>query len=250
VLAVLLWWLSARRADLYRKINITTGIVALALVTITGHYGGNLTHGETFLLQYAPGAARSGGDAEQPASVAASGATADPELVDRLYRNGFLVRQVSQSDAHLVVSVYSPGSRVVAQHMALLESAAEEIVELNLQDAGVDDSLLANIGRFDEVTRLRLSRNNVTDSTVGVIAASMPRLERLNLYANPGVTDASVDVFAGMTALRRLDVWRTSISEEGMARLRDLRPDLELQGETTDIIRAADPLPPVPSGAR
>jgi hypothetical protein len=35
-----------------------------------------------------------------------------------------------------------------------------------------------------------------------------------------------------------------------MARLRDLRPDLELQGETTDIIRAADPLPPVPSGAR
>jgi uncharacterized membrane protein len=249
VLAVLLWWLSARRADLYRKINITTGIVALALVTITGHYGGNLTHGETFLLQYAPGAARSSG-AGQPVTAAAGAVTADPELVDRLYRNGFLVRQVSQSDAHLVVSVYSPGSRVVAQHMTLLESAAGEIVELNLQDAGVDDALLANIGRFGELTRLRLSRNNVTDRTVSAIAASMPRLERLNLYANPGVTDASVDVFAGMAALRRLDIWRTSISEEGMARLRDLRPDLELQGETADIIRSADPLPPVPAGAQ
>jgi uncharacterized membrane protein len=249
VLAVVLWWLCSRHADLYKKINITTGVVALALVTITGHYGGNLTHGETFLLQFAPGASRSRQPAEGTTAFLGAGA-ADPELVGLLYTNGFLVRQVSPTDPHIVVSIYSPGAHVVAQHMAILESAANEIAELNLQDAGVDDSLLANIGKFNELTRLRLSRNEVTDRTVVAIAASMPKLERLNLYANRGVTDASIEVFAGMQSLRRLDIWRTSISEEGMARLRDLRPDIELQGETTEVIRAVDPLPPVPSGAR
>ena len=48
----------------------------------------------------------------------------------------------------------------------------------------------------------------------------MPRLERLNLYANAGVTDASVDALAGIASLRRLDVWQTGITDAGIARLR------------------------------
>ena len=378
VVTVVIWWLCTRDRELYRKLNIATGTVAVALVAITGHYGGNLTHGSEFLLQYAPwssAAARrppvtsvaaadpyldvvqplleqrcgtchnddkrendlslasyeatlAGGetgravvpgdsgsselyrrislppddeefmpaegktpltaaqveilrwwiDAGAPHDVtlgetgvdssvapllsaqlgldgvtlpaAAAPVVASSELVDELYRSGFLVRQVSQTDPRLVVSVYSPGARVAPQYMAVLESAAHEIVELNLQDAGLDDTLLERIGMFTELTRLRLSRNDVSDRTVAAIASSMPNLERLNLYANPDVTDASVDVLAGMSSLRRLDIWRTSISEEGMARLRDLRPDLELQGETADVIRAVEPLGPPPNGAR
>jgi hypothetical protein len=171
---------------------------------------------------------------------------ADPAVVDRLYGAGFLVRQVSQSDPHLVVSVYSPGARVIDEHMAVLLTAADQIVELNLQDAGLDDEVLADIGRFTGLTRLRLSRNEITDKTVEAFT-NMPRLERLNLYANPGVTDSSVDVLASLRALKRLDVWQTSITPEGLVRLRALRPELELQGETSAIIN--DLNQPIPGGA-
>jgi uncharacterized membrane protein len=380
VATILIWWLS-RRPELYKRVNIVSGVAALALISITGHYGGNLTHGASFLWQYAPGPLRSLGgaaptrpavtsvgqadpyhdvvrpmlelrcggchnndkresgytmatyestlkggdtggaivpgksdssevyrrislapddeefmpaddktpltnaqveimrwwiDAGAPrdttvaqvgaddeiqsllaAELGLAGATsaslsaqtavpADPAVVDRLYRSGFLVRQVSQSDPHLVVSVYSPGARVIAEHIAVLLTAADRIVELNLQDAGLDDETLAGIGQFTGLTRLRLSRNEITDRTVEEFT-KMPRLERLNLYANPGVTDDSVDVLASLRSLRRLDVWQTNISPEGLTRLRALRPELELQAEANGVFNGVEL--PDPAGA-
>jgi uncharacterized membrane protein len=242
---VLVWWLCARRGELYRRINVATGVVALGLVTITGHYGGNLTHGETFLLQYAPGFSRLPG-------VGGSGtdgrAYSAESTIDRLYESGFLVRPMSPTDPRLIVSVYSPGARLAPEHIAALEAAANQIVELNLQDADLDDDDLRNLSKFTELTRLRLSRNSLTDRTVAAFA-TMPHLERLNLYANPGITDASIEALAAIQSLRRLDVWRTRISEEGMARLRALRPDLELQGETTSEVFVGTDAPDL-SGAR
>jgi hypothetical protein len=164
-----------------------------------------------------------------------------------LYERGFLVRQVSQTDSRLIVSVYSPGARIGSEQLAVLLTAADQIVELNLQDAGLDDAVLAEIGRFTGLTRLRLSRNEITDRTIAALAG-LPRLERLNVYSNAGVTDASVDTLAGIESLRRLDVWQTGISEAGIARLRERRPDVELQGATGAIITGVEP--PVPSGPR
>jgi uncharacterized membrane protein len=247
---VVVWWL-AQRPELYKRVNVATGIVALALVAITGHFGGNLTHGSSFLWQYAPGPLHSLGERTEPregsasqasgtpsntagAKTSATNAGADPAVVDRLYRSGFLVRQVSDTDPHLVVSVYSPGARVVDQHIAVLLTAADQIVELNLQDALLEDSVLADIGRFTELTRLRLSHNQLTDRTVAKLAG-LRKLERLNLYSNPGITDASVEVLASLPELKRLDVWNTGVTEKGMARLRELRPELELQGEASSF---------------
>ncbi len=247
---VVVWWL-AQRPELYKRVNVATGVVALALVAITGHFGGNLTHGSSFLWQYAPGPLHSLGERTEPregsasqasgtpsntagAKTSATNAGADPAVVDRLYRSGFLVRQVSDTDPHLVVSVYSPGARVVDQHIAVLLTAADQIVELNLQDALLEDSVLADIGKFTELTRLRLSHNQLTDRTVAKLAG-LRKLERLNLYSNPGITDASVEVLASLPELKRLDVWNTGVTEKGMARLRELRPELELQGEASSF---------------
>jgi hypothetical protein len=75
----------------------------------------------------------------------------------------------------------------------------------------------------------------------------MPDLERLNLYANPGVTDDSVDVLASLRSLKRLDVWETSISPEGLVRLRALRPELELQAGANSVFGGVEL--PDPAGA-
>ena len=49
-----LWIFRARGVNAYRKLQPLTGVVMLILVAITGHYGGNMTHGSTYLVEYAP----------------------------------------------------------------------------------------------------------------------------------------------------------------------------------------------------
>jgi len=375
VASVLIYWLS-RRPALYRRVNVVTGVAAVALVAVTGHFGGDLTHGSTFLWEYAPGPLRALVGVEQrrpaPASVAAADAyldvvqpmlvrrcggchnsdklesgfsvatyestlkggdsgrviqpgksdsselyrrirldpddeefmpaehktpltaaqveivrwwidagaphgvtvgeikvepavetliaaelglggaapasaataqpaSADPALVEQLYAAGFLVRQVSQTDASLAVSVYSPGSRVGDDQVAALAAAGDQVVELNLQDAGLGDSVAESLGKLTGLARLRLSRNEITDRGIAALAR-LPRLERLNVYANAGVTDASVDALASIASLRQLDVWQTGLTAQGIARLQQRRPDLAVQAAAESVI--TDVLPP------
>jgi uncharacterized membrane protein len=48
--AVLRSW----RADVYRAVQLPVVAVLVVLVTLTGHYGGNITHGSAYLAEYAP----------------------------------------------------------------------------------------------------------------------------------------------------------------------------------------------------
>jgi hypothetical protein len=92
------------------------------------------------------------------------------------------------------------------------------------------------VSKLRGVVDLRLSRNAITDDGIAALAG-LPRLAHLNVYGNAGVTNVSVDVLAGMQALRQVDVWQTGITSDGIARLRQRRPDLAVQGA------AAIPLP-------
>ena len=40
--------------SLYRTVQPVVAVLMLVLMTMTGHYGGNLTHGATYLLEYSP----------------------------------------------------------------------------------------------------------------------------------------------------------------------------------------------------
>jgi uncharacterized membrane protein/mono/diheme cytochrome c family protein len=53
------WWLAAHGRGTPGAARLAAGIAVLATVSITGHYGGNLTHGATFLHEYAPSFLRS-----------------------------------------------------------------------------------------------------------------------------------------------------------------------------------------------
>ncbi|MEO8464781.1 MAG: c-type cytochrome domain-containing protein [Gammaproteobacteria bacterium] len=72
------WWLATRPAAPWLKLVI--GVLALGLVSATGHYGGNLTHGSTFMLEYAPGFLRPLLGAETKRPRPTSVAAADPYL--------------------------------------------------------------------------------------------------------------------------------------------------------------------------
>lgn len=366
IITLLIWWLRAKVNRVYRRIQPLAALVIVGLVMMTGHYGGNLTHGSTYLMEYAPQPLRSlaglgerrapvtdlaladpyldivqpllqercaschgedkrngefgmetyestlaGGetgtavvpgnasvselyrrvtlpqnhDAFMPAegrtpltdgqveilrwwidagaprqtTLAALGfpdelraalaleaglgdepaagraASVDTGLIESLRREGFLVRQVAQGDARLSIAVSSPGSVLPSSALAALAAASDATVELNLQDSGIGDDGLQVLRDFEALTHLRLSNNAITDAGVRALAG-MTQLEYLNLYGNAGITDASAAALASLPNLARVFVWQTDMSEEGIATLRRLRPDLDVQGASTLVI--------------
>jgi hypothetical protein len=68
---------TSKFADDYRPVFFPASAVLLLLVSITGHFGGNLTHGSTFLVEYAPQPLRSLAGLE-PKRKVTSVAAADP----------------------------------------------------------------------------------------------------------------------------------------------------------------------------
>jgi uncharacterized membrane protein/mono/diheme cytochrome c family protein len=374
VAAVEGWWL-ARGGERAGAVRLTAGVALLALVSLTGHYGGNLTHGTTFLGEYAPSFLRGligaaphrpapttvaaadpyldvvqplleqrcgnchnddkreggfsmgsydstlvGGDtgraivpgnlegseliyrtglpsddeafmpaegktpltAEQveilrwwvdagaprattvgalgvPANVEpllaaqlglggaslatatppTGNATADPELVAKLFAAGLLVRQVSQSDARLVISVSSPGTALGADALAALAAAAAQIVDLNLSAAALDDAGLAAIGALPAATHLRLARNELTDAGLAALAGA-PQLEFLNLYGNTRITDQGVAVLGTIATLREVHLWGTGVTLQGATQLRRARPGIVVDvGSLEAVAKAA-----------
>jgi uncharacterized membrane protein len=366
-------WILSRVGNSPGALRLGAGVVVLALVSVTGHYGGNLTHGTTFLSEYAPGFLRSligagerrpqvtsvaaadpyldvvqpllerrcgnchndekresgfsvatydstlvGGDtgravvpgnleaselfyritlpSDDEAFMPAEGKTpptpeqieilrwwiaagaphdttvgvvdadveallaaelgltrapaspstaatvaADPALVARLAAAGLLARQVSQNDSRLVVAISSPATILGEEAVTALAAAAPTIVDLNLAGMDLDDAELAAIGALPAVTHLRLARNRLTDGALASLAA-LPALQHLNLYGNPGITDSGLEALAASGSLRELYVWQTSATEAGVARLREQRPDLDVDfGDVTRDANAASP---------
>jgi uncharacterized membrane protein len=54
LLTTLVWAARSWSLPIYRRLQTAVGLMLVALVTATGHFGGNLTHGDTYLAQYAP----------------------------------------------------------------------------------------------------------------------------------------------------------------------------------------------------
>jgi uncharacterized membrane protein len=173
----------------------------------------------------------------QDAPPVAGRDSADPQLVVKLFAAGFVVRQVSQSDTRLIVSVSSPGTAVSADSLAVLAAAAEQIVDLNLADAALDDADLAAIGALPAITHLRLARNELTDAGLAALAGA-PRLEYLNLYGNGNITDDGIAALSAIATLREVHLWGTGVSLNGATRLRAARPGIVVDVGSLEAIAA------------
>ena len=80
VVASAAWALRSFGGSLFRRVHLAIGGMLVILVTLTGHFGGNLTHGDTYLVEYAPEPLRRLAGLEAARPPITNVAMADPYL--------------------------------------------------------------------------------------------------------------------------------------------------------------------------
>ena len=89
VVAVAGWLLRVKDEPLYRRFQTPIALVILVLVTATGHTGGSVTHGPTFLLELAPAPIRTSAGIAPPHPKVNDWTAADPyeDVVEPIFKN-------------------------------------------------------------------------------------------------------------------------------------------------------------------
>jgi uncharacterized membrane protein len=80
LVATATWGLALFARPLFERAAMWAGLALVFLVSATGHYGGNITHGSTYLVEYAPGFIRALHDGGGGRSRVTDLAQADPFL--------------------------------------------------------------------------------------------------------------------------------------------------------------------------
>jgi uncharacterized membrane protein/mono/diheme cytochrome c family protein len=163
-----------------------------------------------------------------------------PQILERLVEAGFMARQDALSDERLMVSAISPGSQFSDEQLERLAGSGAKIGDLALERTGLTDSSAPSLARLQDLARLRLDNNKLTDKGIAALVP-LRKLEYLNIYGNPGVTDASVATLAQLPALREVYLWGTSVSPDGVEKLRQQRPELRVNAGNKPVSVLAPP---------
>jgi len=96
-----------------------------------------------------------------------------------------------------------------------------ELEELYLAGTVVDDDAAKFIAAFPKLKKLRLARTQVSDAALETLSARTS-LEELDLSENSLITNSSMAHLAKLTNLKKLNLWRVQISDEGALMLASL----------------------------
>ena len=152
---------------------------------------------------------------------------ADAAAVNALESNGFVVRAVAKGNP-LVVVDFTARRKLGDADLEALAKIGKQIHALNLRNAGLTDAQLATVGKFENLTHLRLEMNPITDAGVPQLL-NLSKLEYLNLYGTK-VGDRGLAQLAKLANLRDLFVWQTAITTAGIAELQRARAGLNVNG--------------------
>jgi mono/diheme cytochrome c family protein len=216
-IAILSWWIDAGAKMGVKVSSLKVPPTLEQLMAAQLHLGGA-----------SPAGAVAAAPQVQEIALGAAGAKADPKLLSTLSNAGFMARQISMADAHLIVSPITPGAQFTgAQLDELANAARDQVAQLNLSAAGLDDAAVAPVTQLSNLTQLRLNNDKLTDKAVRALS-SLTRLTVLGLYGNSSITDASLPVIGGMKSLKKSFLWGTGVTAAGVQKLRQSRPDLTI----------------------
>ena len=129
--------------------------------------------------------------------------------------------------------------------LALLRGLEPWLTRLDLSRTAVTDTGLRQLVSFGQLERLRLDHTGITDAGVEVLS-TLDTLTWLNLVGTV-VTDGCVEAIARLADLEQVYLGQTGVSATGAARLRRLRPGLEVVAAAPSL-PAEQPLEPANGG--
>ena len=142
-----------------------------------------------------------------------------------LAKAGIEVRLVAQNAPWHEVNLRLLGTNITDQAIAPLKDVTS-LIELRLGTTKVTDKGLAVVKSLPLLQVLGLELTGITDAGVAQLK-DLANLTYLNLYGT-SVTDAALDPLKGMKHLRSLYLWQTKVTPDGVKKLQDALPGLNI----------------------
>ena len=120
------------------------------------------------------------------------------------------------------------GKALTEETIAVLADYASYITWLNLSEANVQNSALEAIAKMENLTRLYLQKNDLSDTNLDLLG-SLDHLEILNLHSTQ-VDQQIFDIAKQLPALKKLYLWNTAVSSNQIKSQQALFPDTDLVG--------------------
>lgn len=164
-----------------------------------------------------------------------------PEAVAALREQGLVVLPLADEVPFVQVQATNLTEAFGDTLLASLRDVGAQVTWLDLGRTAVTDAGLVVLADLPHLTRLHLERTAITDAALDHLRG-LAYLEYLNLYGT-AVTDAGLAVLAELPELKTVYLWQTDVTPAGVQRLRDARPDLEINLGWQPATGEAEPTP-------
>ncbi len=142
-----------------------------------------------------------------------------------LAKSGIDVRPIAQNSPWREVNLRPLGTNITDASIASFKDLAS-LIEVRLGSTRITDAGLEAIKGLTHLQVLGLELTGVTDAGVAHLAG-LKNLMSLNLYGTK-VTDAALTHLRDLTHLRNLYLWQTQVTPEGVKKLQEARPGLDI----------------------
>ena len=144
---------------------------------------------------------------------------------EQLASKGWTIEQVSIDKGW--VSVKPTDEREInGEMLASLSIAKDQIIYLDLSNCKIDIKSISEINQLRNLTRLNLSKANVDSEGIASLT-QLSRLEVMNLTETL-VDDSIFDRIGQFSGLKRIYLWQSRVSEEGVNAARSIYPNMEI----------------------
>lgn len=217
-----------------------TMLVSTLLITLAGsHFGGTLTHGESFFSFKNKKVT-----VDMATEKIYSFSAASSSTIEKLNNPFRRVLKLSANSAALAVK-FSLKEKFNSNLLMECKEISEQIVELNLSGMPVDDQVFSIIASFSNLEKLNLNSTLITGSSINKLT-DLKKLEQLSV-ANTAVGPQEILSLIKMPSLKHIFIWNTKIGEQDLVSLKTkstkIKWEMGYLANKNEILKLSPPYP-------